>query len=330
VPLLQGGALVCAFGCALLFLPVLNFLGLPRFMLGLFALPLALIALGGQLAVTLYQAQNRFRFWAFLLVLGGIVRLVAATVFAGAEPWAESALAACACAGFVLLAPVLRPVKATFSWTRFRSALDGRGLHFAASFCAVLGIFLCTSVDRIVAQLWFGRATDNNLGLVRWDVFDGYQTAGLLARSLIWGLQPMLLILLARRAQVEQTGRGLRGLFWLYLGLLILGAILLPIFGEPLARLFGGGNEQFTVHFLPRFALAMVPLGFVQGLGFFALASRRYPECFTLGAGGIAYTIFLSLFGKPQLLLSYMFGGGMVVALLVLSVGVARWGRRQP
>jgi hypothetical protein len=332
VPLVQNSALLWAFLCALFFLPALNLLGLPRFTLGIFALPNVLILLGGCFGAALYQRQNRFRFWAFLLVFAGLARLLAAYIFAGAEPWAEAGLAAGACAGLVLLTPIFRPTKLVFAWEKTRAALSDRGfrLYLGATISVMLGIFLFINADRILAQLWFGRPNDNNLGLVRWGIFDGYQTAGLLGRALLWGTQPILLVLLARRAPAERTSREVRTLFWFYGAELIGAAILLALFARPLAHLFGGADEEITAYFVPRFALAMVPLGFVQGLGFFVLASRRYPECFTLGAGGVAYTLFLALVGKPQLIQSYMFGGGTVVLLLVLSVGVVRWGRHQP
>lgn len=81
----------------------------------------------------------------------------------------------------------------------------------------------------------------------------------------------------------------------------------------------------------PTFAAIMVPLGLLQGLGIFSLASRRYPECFVIGGCGAAYTLVLVFFGRrPDLMLAYMFGGGLVSLMAVLFVGVARWGRKQP
>ena len=65
-------------------------------------------------------------------------------------------------------------------------------------------------------------------------------------------------------------------------------------------------------------------------LGVFALASRRYPECHTLGGASLGYVALLYAVGRPQLMLSYAFGGAWVALLLVLMVGLVRWGRRQP
>ena len=59
--------------------------------------------------------------------------------------------------------------------------------YLSLVFSVTLGLFLFSSADRITAQSWFGRADDNNLGYINWTVFDGYQTAGLLGRALLWG-----------------------------------------------------------------------------------------------------------------------------------------------
>ena len=69
----------------------------------------------------------------------------------------------------------------------------------------------------------------------------------------------------------------------------------------------------------------------LQALGVFSLASRRYHECFVLGGCGVGYTLLLYLAGRqPQLMPAYMFGGGLVSLMVVLFVGVVRWGRKQP
>lgn len=332
VPLTQNLALIWIFVCALFFLPALDLLQLPRFTMGLFALANVIIVLAGCFCATLYEEQNRFRFWAFLLLLAGTIRLIVAWFATGAEPWAETGMAAGTVAGIVLLTPILRPANRVIGWKKMAAALGDREfrLYLAATFSVALGIFLFINADRIVAQIWFGRSTDNNMGLVRWGVFDGYQTAGLLGRSLLWGTQPLLFMLLARRSRQGHTTRDVRRLFWIYLAALAAGALLLSFLASPLARLFGGANPEMTVYFIWRFALAMVPLGLLQGIGIFVLASRRYPECFTLGIGSVAYTFFLAWVGKPQVIQSYMLGGATVVLLLVLFIGIVRWGRKQP
>jgi membrane-associated PAP2 superfamily phosphatase len=75
----------------------------------------------------------------------------------------------------------------------------------------------------------------------------------------------------------------------------------------------------------------MVPLGLLQALGIFALASRRHQECFTLGACSIGYALILFFFARqPELMPAYMFGASLVSLMILLFVGVVRWGRKQP
>jgi len=75
----------------------------------------------------------------------------------------------------------------------------------------------------------------------------------------------------------------------------------------------------------------MIPLGLLQGIGMFSLASRRYPECFVFGVCSIGYAVVLYLAGRnPQIMPAYMFGGSLVSLMAVLFVGVVRWGRKQP
>ena len=180
-----------------------------------------------------------------------------------------------------------------------------------------------------------GTATGENyrfvIGPLDTQVFDGYQTAGLLARALLWGTQPLLWILFAQRSRLDRTTAASLAYFWIYLGALFGGAILLFLLGKPLCRLFCGDNLQSTWSLIPIFSLAMIPLGLLQAVGVFVLASRRYHECFVLGACSVGYTLLLYLAGRqPQLMVAYMFGGGLVILMAVLFVGVVRWGRKQP
>jgi hypothetical protein len=250
------------------------------------------------------------------------------------EPWAESGLAALLLAGFITLAPALgaREVEASVRWKACRTAWDKDFLIHAGATCSVLlGVFLFTSADRIVAQHWFGVATNNNLGLVDWPTLDAYQTAGLLGRSLLWGTQPLLWILFVQRAPLHRTTTASLRFFWIYLGTLIAGAFLLGCLTHPLTWIFCGDSYKTTAMYVPSFAAVMVLLGLLQGIGIFSLASRRHPECFLFGACGTGYAVLLYLAGRqPQLMLAYMFGAGLISLMIVLFLGVVRWGRKQP
>jgi len=244
-------------------------------------------------------------------------------------PWAESALAAFLLAGCLTLIPILRQPEIELASLKDWRALCQRDflLYLGATLSVVMALFLFSSADRIVARSWFEHA-ENYAG---WGSTDSYQTAGLLGRSLLWGTQPLLLIFFLRRARTTRTTSDILNLFWIYLGVLVAGALLLTLLRRPLCEFFGGENVRLATMLVPFFALVMTLLGIIQGLGIFALASRRYIECFVLGGASIGYTALLYFAGRqPVLMLTYMFGAGLFSLMLVLFVGIVRWGRRQP
>jgi hypothetical protein len=318
----------------LVILAVVPLLELPRFSLELLALIIVLLAVGGLVSGAICRSRSQLRLWMWLLLAAALARLLLAAGLGSAMPWAESGLSAWLLAGFITLIPVLRQ-QGSDAFLRFKAcqALLNREflIYFGATLSVFLAVFLFTSADRLVAQSWFGVATNNNLGLVDWREFDAYQTAGLLGRGLLWGTQPLLWIFFAQRSRLDRTRAASLTFFWIYLGALLVGAVILGELSRPLSQLFCGAAFESTAFLIPHFAAAMVPLGLLQVLGFFALASRRYPECFVIGGLGVGYALLLYLVGRQPLLMpAYMFGGGAVAILMVLLVGVVRWGRRQP
>jgi hypothetical protein len=239
-------------------------------------------------------------------------------------------------AGFVTLTPALRArgVDMAGRLKTCRDVFDRDFLLFAgATLSVLLGIYLFTNADRIVSLGWMnrlaGRVMDPSVGTQTG--FDHYQAAGLLGRGLLWGTQPLLWILFAQRSRLDRTTPASLTFFWIYAGVLLLGAILLGFLAQPLSRLFCGPNFQSTARLVPSLAAAMVPLGLLQALGIFSLASRRYHECFVLGGCAAGYALLLYFAGRqPQLMPAYMFGGGLVSSMIVLFVGIVRWGRKQP
>jgi len=327
------GWIWCGLSILLIFL-LLALLGMPRISLQLFTVINALVALGGVLSWAICKNGNRLRFWATLLLYAAFSRALVGALLGWLEPWAESGMAALLLAGFIALAPALdiREVKPALRWKACRDVWDREFLLYAgATFSVLLGVFLFTNADRIVAQKWLGVAINNNLGIISWNLLDAYQTAGLLGRSLLWGTQPLLWILFAHRSPLNRTTTASLTFFWVYLGSLVAGAFLLGLLTRPLCYLFCGSNYQATALFVPSFAAVMVVLGLLQGVGIFALASRRYPECFLFSACSVGYTVLLYLAGRQaQSMIAYMFGAGVVSLMIVLFVGVVRWGRKQP
>ena len=312
---------------------LMPFLGFSGLLFHFFTILTVLVSLAGVTSAALYQGRSQECIWIRLVVTAAVARVILGASLARVEPWAESGIAVFLLAGGITAFPLLfladkgLPWKKTWETSRDRDFL----LYLGATSSVVLALFLFSSADRIVAQSWFGVANNNNLGWINWDILDSYQTAGLLGRGLLWGTQPLLLIFFAQRARLNRTTPASLKFFWIYLGALLLGTFLLMMLNEPLSRLFCGADFQTTSQLAPVFAMVMALLGFLQALGVFSLASRRYPECFVFGACSVGYAILLYNVGRhPQLMLAYMFGGALFSTMLVLFVGVVRWGRKQP
>jgi hypothetical protein len=327
-------AWVWAFGCFVLILLPLPLPTLPRFALEIFTLLNALLALGAVVSGAVCAEALHDRRWALLLVCACLVRLALGAWFTAYQPWSEVALGAYLVAGFVTLAPALRPREMRFA-ARLQacvSALDRSFLRFtAATLSVLLGLYLFTNADRIAALSWMNvnvGGTELPSSPLR-HILDVYQAVGLLARAILWGTQPLLWLLYFERSRLDKTTPASLRFFWVYLAALLAGALGLGLLGRkdgPLDALIPQAGSL-----APTFAAVMVPLGLLQGLGIFALASRRYPECFVIGGCGFVYALVLAIVGgRPQTMLPYMFGSSVVALMLVLFVGVVRWGRRQP
>ena len=334
LPAMETFALIWGSVSLILVMIFLPLLGMSRFSLNFFTLLNVFIALGTVVSAVLYQDQNRLVFWAWLLTAAALERLLVGSLLSWKEPWAEAGLAAFGIAGIITLkAAVLRPEnEAEGRAGLWRGMLDRDFLlYLGATFSVLLALFLFSSADRVIALGWFAVPFNNNFGFVDWTIIDSYQTAGLLARALIWGLQPLLVIFYLQRSRLSRTTRASLKFFWIYLGALFLGAIALGLLGGPLSHLFCGDNYAPTAMLVPNFAVAILPLGALQALGTFALASRRYHECFVLGGASLLYLTLLELEGRqPQWMLASMFSGGVLAILVVLFVGIVRWGRKNP
>jgi hypothetical protein len=334
--LLESCAWVWGAVCFFLVLVPLPLPALPRFALQLFVLMNVFLALGGVLSATLAGQAGRAKSWRRLVLAAALVRLALGAGLTAYEPVAEVALVVYLAAGFITLAPALRPRDIPFA-ARVKAgvaALDRDFLRFAAATLSVLGgIYLFTNADRIAVLNWVSAPRTPGegggyAGAVNPSTLDAYQAAGLLGRGLLWGTQPLLWLLYAQRSPLAKTTPAALRPLWIYLAVLIGGAIVLSVLSREWTL---GKALPFLLPFGPTFAVVMVPLGVLQAFGIFSLASRRYPECFTLGGCGVVYALVLAFFGhRPEIMLPYMFGLALVAVMTVLFVGVVRWGRRQP
>ncbi|HEX4139845.1 MAG TPA: hypothetical protein VHY09_05820, partial [Candidatus Methylacidiphilales bacterium] len=140
----------------LLLMP-LTLLSLPRFSLDVFKTMNLLLMLGAVVGGAVCTEARQLRRWSLLLVASALTRLAAGGWITAYQPSAEAALAAFVLGGFVTLAPALRQREVTFG-ARLQAcakALDGSFLRFAAAtFSVLLGLYLFTNADRIVALGW--------------------------------------------------------------------------------------------------------------------------------------------------------------------------------
>jgi hypothetical protein len=322
----------CAVCLVLIFLPY-PLPNLPRYSLQLFALMCVLLALSGCVSAAICEAAGRTRYWTTLAVGALVVRLVFGGLLVAYQPWAEAGLAALLVAGFVTLAPVLQPrdLHLAARLKTCREALDRDFLVFAGATLSVLvGIYLFTNADRIASVRWMNVQFLHNVLSAEGTQaeFDTYQATGLLSRCLLWGIQPLLWMFYAERSKLNKTPVASLKFIWIYLALLFIGTL---VFGFGSSIVGQRWSVPAASNYGPTFAVILLPLGLLQGLGIFSLASRRYHECFVLGGCSIVYLLILTFFGRrPDLMLPFMFGSSVVCLMIVLFVGVVRWGRKQP
>jgi hypothetical protein len=330
VPLLNRAAIVWSLVCLVLFFVILPLLRLPRASLEFFML---LTVAGGVLAIC-GRPATPVKWCAIVGISAAVLRLIV-SAWAGAKwPTAESGLGALVL-GFLLAGlPALRDQSGGPSLADAWKVLRPTLVPGLATISVALALALFTNADRIAAQGTFGSAKiyiQMNFGrspdFIDHVLFDDYQAAGMLARWLLWGLLPLLALLYTQRTALRGTTHGSLRWFWIYLGALVAGVVLL-ILAAPLANLIFTGDPAV---FVPGFAGAVFMLGLLQGIAVFALSSRRWIECFLLGALSLVYTGFLFYAGhQPQIMTSCMFGGALISLMLVLLVGVVRYARSHP
>jgi hypothetical protein len=302
-------------------------LSLPRTALQMFAILATEATLGAGLGMARCRVTKRLGLLAFLIIAGAAVRLAGSALAGHDQPVAESGLGPVILAGTLLALPALQDYHLPSLGVEGRAVLRKLLLPLLATASVVLALLLFSNAHRIVAQRNFGAPDPLNLGYVNRSGFDDFQVAGLIAQRIL-GLTLLLLVVFwTKRSVLNRTTRASLRWFWIYLGALVTGVVLLVV-AAPLANAIFTGNPAV---FLPDFAGAVFVLGLLQGVAVFALASRRWIECFLLGALSLAYTGFLGYAGsQPQLMTSCMFGGALISLMLVLFVGVVRYARSHP
>jgi hypothetical protein len=346
--LLNRAALAWGIVCVVLLLAMLPALQLARTSLQFFTL---ITVAAGLLAICGRPATPAR--WCVLIGLGAAAARLVLSAWAGADwPVAESGLAALLLGALLAGLPALRdqpePGPLAGAWKILRPAL----VPGLAAVSVALALALFTNADRIAAQINLGTTDPDNvanlqagnisLAFVDYRLFDDYQAAGLCARGLLWALLPLLGLLYFQRTRLDRTTYASLRWFWIYLGALFAGALLLalgaplvnalfhPVFADPSAL----DGDELTSHLaglLPAFAGAFFVLGLVQAFAVFALASRRHVECFLLAGCSVAYTVCVFNAGRhAQVMLAVMSGAALMSLALVLLVGVVRYARSHP
>jgi hypothetical protein len=259
---------------------------------------------------------SRFRLFAFLLIMAGLVRLVAGAIIVKVYPWAEAGIYASMLSGLVLAFVVaVSPHHGTAA--KLRQTLFDRDLiiYGIAAFAVSFAVFVFLQGDQIIAQRHFPG-----------DELGRYSGAGLLGRAIVWASLPVLIVYFTRRSGHDPAHKSPSHLLWVYLGLIVAGALFLILLKVPLLMLLLGTHDPGLADMTTQFALTMVPIGVLQALGYHYLAARRILECLAFGACGLAYLILLAIFGQtPSLMLTWM--GGAAIASIVL-LGILALARR--
>ncbi len=287
------------FAISLIFLyPVASYLRFPRMSLAWVALLWIPINLWSTLGGAWCAGLSRFRLYAFLLILTGIVRLMAGDLIVRVYPWAEAGIVGCLLAGLVLASVVaLSPHHGTAA--RLRQTLFDRELiiYGIAAFAVSFAAFVFLQGDQIIAQRHFPGV---ELGR--------YSGAGLLGRAIVWASLPVLIVYFTRRSGHDPAHHDSpTRLLWAYLALVGMGAIALIVLKKPLLLLLLGAHDPGLDEMTTQFAFTMIPIGVLQALGYHYLASRKILECLVFGGCGFVYLVLLAVYGlTPSLMLLWM------------------------
>ena len=306
----------------LLIWPLRDFLNFPRYSLMVLALACIPINLWSVLGNAWCAGYSRFHLLSALIFGGVLVRLVTGYLGALFQPLAEAGVAATFFSAWVLAGaflfrrrprtPASAPARAPWDREFF--------VYLTASFFVCLANFVFLQADQIIAQR---HLEGNRLGL--------YTAAGLLGRAIVWGSVPFLTVFFTKRSGQKRTERPLINLLLVYLGLLVTGATMVMLLRQPLVHVFLERPDPLVIKLVERFAVAMVPVGILQAMGFYYLSAARLPECFVYGFCGIVQAILLLLYGKTaEMLVTLIFGGSLITVLLMGCITLVRWGRRQP
>jgi hypothetical protein len=247
-----------------------------------------------------------------ITLLGVFLRLAFGWVMTAKFPTAEVAVAATAIA---LLANLILLYWHKDIFKKGESQIspwDRNFVHFLIIATACLGgTYFFTKADTLVSQRYFAGSD-----------LDSYTKAGLLGRSLVLVVGPLLTVVFTSRSgkQNAQTAGDQKILLGLYAIGLAAGAAVLVLLREQFVTILSGQITPEASKMLVPFTISMAVLGLIQAIGIWSLASRWFGLSMLFGALGLGYWLILFVRGRnPTDLLSTM-PWAAAVAFIVLCV----------
>jgi hypothetical protein len=261
----------------------------------------------------LCQGLAWYKRLALIGLLGVVLRLGFGWLVTFKWPSAETAVLA---SGFALLANLI-----LLCW-RKQLVLTGTpvapwnrefGLYCLLSTALVLGNFCFFQGDLLIGKRYFGTSP----------LWDGYTATGTLARALPQTVAPMLAVLFTSRSGHRRGGvvGGQLKLMGLSGAALVFGAICLLVVRSVALKMVGKDTPEAEAMILP-YSIAMVFIGLLQGLAFWALASRWSRVTLLHGVLGVGFWITLLAVGHtPTAMLHAM----PITAGIALAIFLFFW-----
>jgi O-antigen/teichoic acid export membrane protein len=283
-----------------------------RTTLAMAAIGVILVAMWAGYALALCQGMAWFKRVAIIGLFGVALRLAFGWAMTTKYPTAEVGVLATA---FSLLANL-----ALLYWRKdiFKkgaeqvSPWDRHFVKFLVIATSILGgTFLFTKGDSLVANRYFDKTA-----------IDYYMAAGLLGRSLVLVVGPLLTVVFTSRSGKQNTQAlgDQKILLGLYAVGLAGGAAVLYLLRGKLLVLFGKSTPE-AADMVTRVTISMVAVGLTQAIGIWSLASRWYGLSMLYGALGLAYWLTLLIRGKTpaDLLATMPIAAGVTFALLCFA-----------
>ncbi len=310
--------IACSLGVLLVIKPVTDFFHVPRNTLTLVALGCILVNMWSALATSWCAGLSRFNLLAGLTLASVMVRLLAGGGGSRVWPTAELGVGASIAAGLVLVAGATwshggmpRP-----SHQHVRPILEPAFIRYLLASLAVCGgQYLFFQGDLLVAQRQ----------LVP-DTVGAYSAAGLFGRAVVWLPFPVLTVFFTARSGQPRSDQATIRLLLLFTGLMAVGATGVWLTRDWLGQLLLGRAEPAAVGLMGRFAVAMIPVGLLQALGFYFLSARKLAACFLFGVMGVGYWMVLDQWGQEadELVRLILVTAGASVAILAAAAVATR------